>query len=128
MDKTEEIKTEDAPVAIGPYSQAVKSGNLVFLSGQIPIDPATGDIVEGDIAAQTKQVLENLRAVLKAAGLDMTNVVKTTVYLTDLETFTEMNETYATFFSEPYPARATVGVSKLPKGAAIEIDATAVSA
>ena len=122
-----EIKTPDAPEAIGPYSQAVKSGDLVFLSGQIPIDPKTGNIIEGGIAAQTRQVLENLCAVLKAANLDMTNVVKTTVYLTDLSTFTEMNETYATFFKEPFPARATVQVSKLPKDVQIEIDATAVS-
>ena len=127
MDKKESISTKDAPSAIGPYSQAVSSGNLTFLSGQIPIDPATGEVVTGSVAEQTKQVLVNLRAVLKAAGLDMTNVVKTTVYLTDLATFTEMNEIYATFFIEPYPARATVEVSKLPKDVQIEIDATAVS-
>lgn len=127
MSEKESISTKDAPQAIGPYSQAVRSGNLTFLSGQIPIDPATGEVVTGSIADQTRQVLENLRAILKAANLEMSNVVKTTVYLTDLETFTEMNETYATFFSEPYPARATVEVSNLPKGVKIEIDAIAVS-
>lgn len=127
MSEKESISTEDAPAAIGPYSQAVRSGNTTFLSGQIPIDPATGEIIKGDIIAQTRQVLENLRAVLKAAGLEMSNVVKTTVYLTDLSTFTEMNEIYATFFVEPYPARATVEVSKLPKDVQVEIDATAVS-
>lgn len=127
MSKTEAIKTPDAPEAIGPYSQAIQSGNLVFLSGQIPIDPKTGNIIEGSIAEQTRQVLENLCAVLKAANLDMTNIVKTTVYLTDLSTFTEMNETYATFFTQPFPARATVEVCTLPKDSMIEIDAIAVS-
>jgi 2-iminobutanoate/2-iminopropanoate deaminase len=122
-----EIKTDAAPEAIGPYSQAVQSGNTTFLSGQIPIDPKTGNIIEGGIAVQTRQVLTNLKAVLAAAGLDMSSVVKTTVYLTDLETFQEMNETYAEFFSEPYPARATVQVSKLPKDVMIEIDAITVS-
>ena len=127
MDKKKAISTLAAPKALGPYSQAIKSGNMTFLSGQIPIDPETNEVVEGGITVQTKQVLENLSAVLKAAGLDMSHVVKTTVYLTDLATFTEMNETYATFFTEPYPARATVEVSKLPKDVSIEIDATAVS-
>ncbi len=122
------ISSDDAPVALGPYSQAIKAGNITFLSGQIPIDPETNEVVTSSVADQTRQVLENLRAVLKAVGLDMTDVVKTTVYLTDLKTFTEMNEVYAEFFSEPYPARATVEVAKLPKDVSIEIDAIAVSA
>lgn len=128
MDKKTAISTPTAPLALGPYSQAIKSGNTLFLSGQIPIDPETNDVVTGSVADQTRQVLENLRAVLKATGLDMTDVVKTTVYLTDLKTFTEMNEVYAEFFSEPYPARATVEVAKLPKDVAIEIDAIAIFA
>ncbi len=127
MDKKVVISTKDAPAAIGPYSQAIKSGNTTFLSGQIPIDPVTGEVVDGTVTAQTRQVLENLSAVLKAAELEMSNVVKTTVHLTDLATFAEMNEVYATFFTEPYPARATVEVAKLPKGVDIEIDAVAVS-
>ena len=127
MSEIKSISTKDAPAAIGPYSQAVTSGNTTYLSGQIPINPATGEVVTGPVAEQTRQVLENLRAVLKAAGLNMKNVVKTTVYLTDLSTFIEMNEVYAEFFTEPFPARATVEVAKLPKDVQVEIDATAVS-
>jgi len=119
------VSTEDAPTAIGPYSQAVVANGFVFASGQIPIEPKTGELVEGDIAAQTKQVLENLRAVLDAAGSSLGAVVKTTVYLADMAEFAAMNEVYGTFFPEASPARATVGVAALPKGVAVEIDAIA---
>jgi len=122
----ETIATKDAPAAIGPYSQAVRAGELVFLSGQIPLDPATGQLVEGDIVAQTKRVMENLRAVLTAAGCGFGDVVRTTIYLTDLAHFAKVNETYGAYFQPPYPARATVQVSALPKGAQVEIDAVAV--
>ena len=120
------ISTLDAPVAIGPYSQAIRSGNLVFLSGQVPIDPKTGELVGGDIAAQTERVLDNLAAVLAAAGSGFGDVVKTTIYLVDLGDFQVVNQTYATrFFTAAPPARATVQVSALPKGARVEIDAIA---
>lgn len=122
----ETIATKDAPAAIGPYSQAVRAGELVFLSGQIPLDPATGQLVEGDIVAQTKRVMENLRAVLTAAGCSFGDVVRTTIYLADLGHFAKVNETYGACFEPPYPARATVQVSALPKGAQVEIDAVAV--
>jgi reactive intermediate/imine deaminase len=120
------IATKDAPAAIGPYSQAVRAGDLVFLSGQIPLDPATGQLVDGDIAAQTKRVMENLGAVLAAAGCGFGDVVRTTIYLADLGHFAKVNETYGAFFQAPYPARATVQVAALPKGAQVEIDAVAV--
>ena len=126
MPKTEAVKTPNAPEAIGPYSQAIKTPGTLFLSGQIPIDPETGEITGGDITAQTTQVLENLKAVLKAADLTTANIVKTTVYMTDLREFSQMNETYAQYFTKPYPARATVEVNKLPKDARIEIEAIAV--
>jgi len=119
------ISTADAPAAIGPYSQAIKSGDLVFLSGQIPIDPKTGELVVGDIAVQTERVLDNLAAVLAAAGTGFGSVVKTTIYLVDLADFQVVNETYAKRFSAAPPARATVQVSALPKGARVEIDAIA---
>ncbi|HID93012.1 MAG TPA: deaminase, partial [bacterium (Candidatus Stahlbacteria)] len=106
-------------------SQAVKVGNFIFVSGQIPIDPKTGKIVGNDIMAQTKRVLENIKAVLEAAGANLTNVVKTTVYLVDMGDFNAMNEIYATYFSEKPPARSTVEVSKLPKGSKIEVDVIA---
>lgn len=122
----EEVRTEEAPKAIGPYSQAVRIGRYVFLSGQIPIEPASGEFAGGSVEAQTRQALKNLKAVAEASGAGMKDVVKTTVYLTDLSTFSEMNAVYAEFFTEPYPARATVGVAALPKGAAVEIDAVAV--
>lgn len=121
-----EIKTKLAPPAIGPYSQGVKIGNLIFASGQIPLDPEAGEVVSGGIAEQTERVLENLRAVLEASGAGVGSVVKTTVYLTDLELFAEMNAVYAKFFTQPFPARATVGVATLPKGVLVEIDAVAV--
>ncbi len=122
----EEVKTPRAPRAIGPYSQAVKIGRYVFLSGQIPIDPATGELVEGGIAQQTLQVLRNLMAVAEKSGATANDIVKTTIYLTDLMLFESVNEVYSSFFTPPFPARATVGVSGLPKGVAIEIDAIAV--
>ncbi|HEY3815537.1 MAG TPA: RidA family protein [Polyangiaceae bacterium] len=122
------IATKDAPAAIGPYSQAVRAGGLVFLSGQIPLDPATGQLVEGDIVAQTKRVMENLRAVLAAAGCGFGDVVRTTIYLVDLGHFGKVNDTYGACFEAPYPARATVQVSALPKGAQVEIEMVAVRA
>jgi len=120
------ISTSNAPAAIGPYSQAVDSGaGLVFLSGQLPIDPATGTFPEGGIQAQTRQSLRNVQAILAAAGLSMANVVKTTVFLADMGDFAAMNEVYATFFAEPFPARSAVAVKALPKGALIEIECIA---
>ena len=122
----EVITTENAPGAIGPYSQAVKAGNMVFCSGQIPIDPQTGEFVSNNVAEQTRQVLKNLSAVLEAAGTDLNNVVKTTVFLADMNDFTEMNNIYAEFFSENKPARATVQAARLPKDARVEIECVAV--
>jgi 2-iminobutanoate/2-iminopropanoate deaminase len=119
------ISTPQAPAAIGPYSQAIQSGDLVFLSGQVPIDPATGELVAGDIAVQTERVLDNLAAVLAAAGCTFADVAKTTIYLVDLGDFQVVNQTYAKRFSAAPPARATVQVSALPKGARVEIDAIA---
>ena len=117
------IHSDKAPAAIGPYSQAIKVGNLLYTSGQIPIDPATGNIVSGDIKEQTRQALSNIKAILEEAGLTMNNVVKTTVFLTNMEDFTEMNSIYAEFFSEPFPARSAVAVRTLPKGVLVEIEA-----
>jgi len=119
------ISTPNAPAAIGPYSQAVRAGNIVFVSGQIPLDPATGQLVGGDIGVQTEQVLENLAAILEAAGSSLAQVVKATVYLRDLGEFGRMNEVYAKFFGENPPARATVQVARLPREAAVEIDVVA---
>lgn len=119
------ISTKDAPGAIGPYSQAVRSGDLLFLSGQIPLDPATGQLVGGDIAAQTRRVMENLRAVLAAAGCTLADVVRTTIYLVDMGHFAAVNEAYGSCFEAPYPARATVQVAALPRGAQVEIDVIA---
>jgi 2-iminobutanoate/2-iminopropanoate deaminase len=123
--KREVIRSEKAPKAIGPYEQALKVDGWVFTSGQIALDPATGAMVEGGIGAQTRQVLENLRAVLEAAGTSMSRVVKTTVYMTNLADFQKMNEIYAEYFSQGKPARSTVGVAALPRGAMIEIDVVA---
>jgi 2-iminobutanoate/2-iminopropanoate deaminase len=120
------ITTDRAPRAIGPYSQAVQAGDLVFASGQIPIDPATGEFVTGGVAEQTEQVLRNLTAVFEAAGVDMNQVVKTTVFLADMDDFTAMNEVYGRFFSEAPPARATVQAARLPRDARVEIEAIAV--
>ena len=119
------ISTPQAPAAIGPYSQAIRVGNLVFTSGQIPIDPATGIFVEGGIKEQTRQSLSNVRAILQEAGLSMANVVKTTVFMADMNDFADMNAIYAEFFAEPYPARSAVAVKTLPKGALVEIEVVA---
>lgn len=119
------VSTIKAPAAIGPYSQAIYVGNLVFTSGQIPIDPATGAIVEGGIKEQTRQSLTNVKAILEGAGLSMNNVVKTTVFMADMNDFAEMNSVYAEFFAEPYPARSAVAVKALPKGALVEIEVIA---
>ncbi|NOU28481.1 MAG: RidA family protein [Polyangiaceae bacterium] len=121
----EAIKTADAPAAIGPYSQAVQAGPFVFLSGQVPLDPKTGELVTGDIQKETNRVLDNLQAVLAAAGLGFDHVVRTTIYLTNLGDFQAVNETYGARFTKTPPARATVQVSALPKGARVEIDAVA---
>ena len=116
------VSSSDAPKAIGPYSQAVRAGQLLFVSGQVPLDPATGQIVSGDIAAQTRRVFDNLGAVLKAGGRSFADVVRTTIFLADMNDFAAVNEVYGTYFSEPYPARATVQVARLPKDARVEID------
>ena len=118
----EAISTARAPAAIGPYAQAIRAGNLLFVSGQIPLDPATGQMVDGDIAVQTERVLKNLAAILEAAGSSLARVLKTTVYLRDLEDFAKMNTVYAKFLGENPPARATVQVARLPRDAAVEID------
>ena len=117
------IETEDAPKAIGTYSQAVKLGHTVYLSGQIPLDPETMKLVPGDFATQTQQVFENLRAVCRAAGGDLADIVKLNIYMTDLAHFGTVNEVMATYFQEPFPARAAVGVAQLPKDAQVEMDA-----
>jgi len=119
------VTTPDAPGAIGPYSQAIRAGDFVFLSGQIPLDPGSGQLVAGGIAEQTHQVLKNLGAVLNAAGTSYAGVVKTTVYLADMGEFTAMNEIYGTYFSAPAPARATVQAARLPRDVRVEIDAVA---
>tara|TARA_B110000444_G_scaffold185133_2_gene174172 strand:- start:299 stop:682 length:384 start_codon:yes stop_codon:yes gene_type:complete len=123
MTTLEQVHSDTAPAAIGPYSQAIKSGSLVFLSGQIPLDPASMEIVQGGVAEQTHQVFRNLIAVAEAAGGKLSNAVKLTIYVTDLGDFATVNEVMAGYFSEPYPARATIQVSALPKGSAVEIDA-----
>ena len=117
------IHSDDAPAAIGTYSQAVKAGGLVFLSGQIPLDPKTMDVVDGDFAARTRQVFDNLRAVAEAAGGSLDHVVKLTVFLTDLGNFATVNSVMEDYFEQPYPARAAVGVASLPKGVDVEADA-----
>lgn len=120
------ISTQEAPAAIGPYSQAVDSGaGLVFVSGQLPIDPSTGAFPEGGVSEQTRQSLLNAQAILRAGGLELADVVKTTVFLADMGDFAAMNAVYATFFSEPFPARSAVAVKTLPKGALVEIECIA---
>jgi len=119
------INNAKAPAAIGPYSQAIRVGNLLFTSGQIPINPATGLLVEGGIKEQTRQSLQNVEAILSEADLTMSNVVKTTVFMADMNDFADMNAVYAEFFSEPYPARSAVAVKTLPKGALVEIEVIA---
>ena len=117
------ISTPAAPAAIGPYSQAIRAGEFLFVSGQIPLDPATGAVVDGDVRAQSRRVLENLRAIVTAAGGSLGLVVKTTVYLADMNDFPALNEEYGKFFGAPAPARVTVEVSRLPKDVRVEIDA-----
>ncbi len=119
------ISTPNAPAAIGPYSQAIQVGNLVYTSGQIPINPLTGTVVEGGIKEQTRQSLQNVKAILQEAGLTMQNVIKTTVFMADMNDFADMNAVYAEFFSEPYPARSAVAVKTLPKGVMVEIEVIA---
>ena len=125
--KKKVIHTQKAPNAIGPYSQAVQAGPFVFISGQIPIDPSTGELVTGEIRQQTRQVLENIRQILESQGLTLDQVVKTTIFLKDLGNFVPVNEVYATYFPDDPPARSTVEVSRLPKNVDIEIEAIAFS-
>jgi 2-iminobutanoate/2-iminopropanoate deaminase len=120
------IQTEKAPKAIGPYSQAIQAGNFLFLSGQIPLDPKTGELVKGDIRKQTQQVLENIKGVMESQKLGMENVVKVTIFLKDIGNFNQVNEVYATYFPSSPPARSTVEVAKLPRDADIEIEAIAL--
>ncbi|QBB72006.1 RidA family protein [Pseudolysobacter antarcticus] len=120
------IHSDHAPKAIGPYSQAVRCGNTVYLSGQTPIDPATGKLVEGSIEVQTTRIFENLKAVVSAAGGSFEQIARVGIYLTDLANFAEVNKVMASYFSEPYPARSTIGVSQLPLGSQVEIDAILV--
>jgi reactive intermediate/imine deaminase len=122
------VFTDQAPKAIGPYSQAVRAGDTVYLSGQIPLDPKTGELVKADIATETRRVFDNLKAVTEAAGGGLKDVVRVTIFLTDLGDFTKVNEVMAAYFQEPYPARATLGVAALPRGARVEIDAVMVLA
>ncbi len=119
------VSSSDAPKAIGPYSPAIRAGQLLFVSGQVPIDPATGLMVDGDISAQTRRVFENIGALLTAGGRSFADVARTTVFLADMNDFAAMNEVYGRYFSEPYPARATVQVARLPKDARVEIDVIA---
>lgn len=119
------ISTSKAPGAIGPYSQAIRTGNLIFVSGQLPVDPSTGNFAEGGIKELTHQSLSNIKAILEAEGIDMTHVVKTTVFLADMNDFAEMNEVYATFFTTPFPARSAVAIKTLPKNARVEIECIA---
>lgn len=124
--KKEVLTTNKAPEAIGPYSQAIKVGDFIYTSGQIPIDPATGQIVQGGIEAQTKQVLENLNAILTNAGSSFKNVIKSTVFVKDMNDFTAINNIYGQYFKEPYPARSLVEVARLPKDVLIEIEVVAL--
>lgn len=121
--KKDIINTTNAPQAIGSYSQAVRTGHLIFVSGQIPLDPQTGEIVNSDFSAEAKRVFDNVAAIAEAAGLSLSNVVKLTVYLTDLNNFATLNEIMAKYFDQPFPARAAVQVSLLPRGATVEVDA-----
>ena len=125
MPELKGVQTDRAPHAIGPYSQAIIAGNLVFTAGQIPLDPATGELIGGDIRAQTQRVLENLGAILNAAGASLSSVVKTTVYLSDMSEFAAMNEVYASHFGDHKPARSTVQAARLPRDVKVEIDAIA---
>jgi 2-iminobutanoate/2-iminopropanoate deaminase len=127
MASLQRVQTDAAPAAIGPYSQAIAHGGLVFTAGQIPLDPSTMQLVEGDVAAQAERVLQNLRAVLEAAGASLATVVKTTVFLADMDDFAAVNEVYARFFGDHAPARSTVQVARLPRDARVEIEAVAVA-
>jgi 2-iminobutanoate/2-iminopropanoate deaminase len=120
------INTNSAPAPIGPYSQAIATGGFVFVSGQIPANPSTGEVVSGDIKAETKQVMENIKAVLAEAGLNFSNVVKTSIFLTDMQSFSHVNEVYGTYFTDQFPARETVQVAALPKNVNVEISVIAV--
>ena len=126
MSVIKKINAENAPAAIGPYSQAIAAGNMIYLAAQIGLEPKSGKLAEGGIAAETKQTLENIKAVLTVAGSDLTKVVFVNVYLVDMNDFAAMNEIYAGYFKEPYPARATVAVKSLPKNAKVEISAVAI--
>lgn len=123
--KKQVVQTNKAPGAIGPYSQAIRSGNFLFVSGQIPIDPATGELVRSGIADETKKVLDNLKAILEAAGGNLSDVVKTTIFIKDMNQFGTINEVYGSYFQQPFPARATVEVARLPKDVNVEIEAIA---
>lgn len=120
---TEVINTKNAPKAIGPYSQAIKSGNFLFVSGQLPVDPSTGNMADNDITLQTRQSLNNVKMIITEAGMDLDDVVKVTVFLSDMNNFTAMNEVYTTFFTTHFPARVAVEVARLPKDALVEIEA-----
>jgi 2-iminobutanoate/2-iminopropanoate deaminase len=122
------INTNNAPAPIGPYSQAIHAGGFVFVSGQIPINPSTGELVLDDIKAETKQVMENIKAILTEAGIDFSNIVKTSIFLIDMQNFAQVNEVYGTYFTDQFPARETVQVSGLPKGVNVEISVTAIKA
>ena len=121
------IATSEAPKAVGPYSQAVAVGNFLFCAGQIPLDPATGELIEGDVTAQTDRVLQNVAGVLRANGMSFANVVKATVFMVDLGKFADMNAVYSKYFSEPFPARSTIQVAALPKGSQVEIEVIAAA-
>ena len=123
--KKQTIQTPNAPAAIGPYSQAVRAGDLLFVSGQIPLDPKTGELVRGSISEETKKVLDNLKAIIEAAGGSLGDVVKTTIFLKDMGSFAAVNEVYGTYFPQPFPARATVEVARLPRDVNVEIEAIA---
>jgi len=120
------VNSNNAPAPIGPYSQAVSAGGFVFLSGQIALNPATGELVTGDIKTETKQVMDNIRAILKEAGLDFNNVIKTSIFLMDMQNFAQVNEVYGTYFTDNFPARETVQVAGLPKGVNVEVTVTAI--
>ena len=120
------INTNNAPAPIGPYSQAISAGNFVFVSGQIPMDPSTGDIVSENVKAETKQVMENIKAILSEAGLGFDHIIKTSIFLTDMQTFAQVNEVYGSYFTNQFPARETIQVSALPKNVNVEISVTAV--
>lgn len=128
MAMRQQVETGGAPAAIGPYSQGIRTGSLVFAAGQVGLDPASGELVQGGVAEQTERALRNVTAVLDAAGASLERVVKTTVFLADMDDFAAMNEVYARHFSAPFPARSTVAVKTLPKGALVEVEAIAVAA